>query len=81
MKKYTKPEIFFEDFSLSTSIAACANEAQFSGEFNPCKGYEFAPGVILFVNAETGCNVYNNTDQNDEYCYHVPNTSLNLFGS
>jgi len=86
MKKYTKPMIVFESFSLSNSIAACDNQVSYSESLGKnCKGYyddQFS--VVLFLHDYEGCEY---VDQDDDpkdvngLCYHVPTVSLNLFGS
>lgn len=85
-KPYEKPVILFENFALSTNIAAgCELLANFSQ--NSC-GYEVRGGRVVFIDATTGCTmgvpfdpsnqdfVYNNT-----ICYHVPAETNNLFNS
>lgn len=82
MKKYTKPQIMFEDFSLSTNIAACQNEASHADDLGAdCKAYwddEF--GAAIFSDPTMGCTFDKNA-VNDKLCYHSFDISLNLFGS
>ncbi len=56
-KTYSKPDIFFEDFSLSTSIAAgCEEEpSAYSDKISgPC-GVKWEAGVYLFSQNMNGC--------------------------
>lgn len=78
-KKYVRPEIVFEDFSLTAAIAAgCVNQSL--PTYNVC-GVKY-PGVseMLFTAAITGCG----TEVDDGFagiCYHVPVDSVKLFNS
>ena len=80
-KKYSAPDIAFESFALSASIASCDVPAVY-GE-GQC-GYKFAPGVIIFVEQEHGCGTPTE-DGSKEYngiCYDVPSENLDqLFTS
>ena len=87
MKKYTKPEIIFEDFSSSCSIASCKYEA--NDGYDKCGYYVENMEGYVFVSALTGCDEYiavnpwPNGDNDASYgkiCYHVPD-GLSLFGS
>lgn len=85
MKKYTKPMIVFESFSLSTNIAACGYQVSFEDEVvGGCQAYEydsdFGP-MVLFLDANVGCKD-TAPSANDGICYHVaPDAFQNLFGS
>lgn len=84
MKKvYTKPEIMFEDFTLSTSIASCGFEATHDTSLGKwgCKGYQLRSGDIVFMAEYNGCVTVEADGDYNGYCYHVPTISLNLFGS
>ena len=82
MKKvYSKPQIMFENFSLSTNIAAaCEVRANTQSNFDSC-GVDFS-GDIVFATSTSGCK-----DKIDDYgqynsiCYHVPSDSNNIFNS
>ena len=87
MKKYIKPMIAFENFSLSTNIAAgCANKADSFPDFYQCgirwldaeSGYH-----VLFTPSWGGCQTFPNRDDGEYngYCYHVPTESTALFNS
>lgn len=78
-KSYSAPDIVFESFSLSSSIAACEVETNFN-EGN-C-GYELYPGFIIFMLGVDGC--YMQIESNiyaDKICYDNPSGFMNLFSS
>ena len=82
-KAYEKPEIVFENFSLSTNIAAgCEVKTNLPG--NKTCGLDFS-GVIIFLDGMTGCTeTVTNTGGDGSYngiCYHVPSGKNNLFNS
>ena len=80
-KAYKKPEIVFENFSLSTSIAAgCENPTNLPSK-NQC-GLDFS-GLMVFMNGMTGCEDIQiaEGDDFDGICYHVPTEQNNLFTS
>lgn len=76
-KQYVKPELYFENFELSTSIAACENNPGTHAQ-NVC-GITI-PGVEGKVFSEdiTGCE-RTGTDGPNSICYH--NTNGGLFAS
>ena len=82
MKKvYSKPEIMFEDFTLSTSVASCEVPAE--SMMYEC-AVEFIPGVMyLFDGQVSGCTtpVEDGSEEDNGICYHVPTPSNNVFGS
>jgi len=81
-KAYSKPEIVFESFSLSVSIATCDNEAVHDGPKWTCKGYEDDQfGVILFLDLGSGCQTAVAEGEWNGLCYHTTTINLNLFGS
>lgn len=77
-KTYSKPEIVFEDFSLSTSITAGCEFKNGLHAQGDC-GYETRDGTV-FVTDVSGCK-YTQPDTNDTLCYHVPNEWHNIFNS
>lgn len=78
-KKYNKPEIFFEDFSLSTNITAgCELIPNFNeGECGIKWGKKH-----IFITGITGCTttIENGDPKYDGACYHNP-TDPNVFNS
>lgn len=85
MKKiYSKPDIIFEAFSLSTSIASGCDSIVGSPSKDAC-GITSADGTILFSTSVSACNfkwdeLYGVDDYNG-FCYHNPTDSNNLFNS
>ena len=83
-KTYTKPEIMFEDFTLTTSIASNCEIKTHTPSVNTC-GVN-ASGINVFITNMTGCGdfpVPDNGGGDGEYgniCYHVP-YGENLFNS
>ncbi len=78
MRKYTKPEIFFEDFTLSTNIAACAVSTNFSKD--DCSYFDSSLGY-LFLSGIPSCIEHVEDDGTSGFCYHVPTDSQSLFSS
>jgi len=84
-KTYSKPEILFEDFSASTSIAV--NCEGIVG--NPSKGtcaVLGTGGIAMFDGSIRACDytpegMGGAADQWDGFCYHVPTEYNNLFNS
>ncbi len=76
-KQYVKPELYFEDFELSTSIAACENNPGTHAK-DVC-GITI-PGVegTVFSESITGCTT-TGVDGDNSICYH--NTNGGLFAS
>lgn len=80
-RTYSKPDILFEDFSLSTSIAAGC-ETIIDGQSQYTCGLVWGRKTV-FVQAATGCTT-KIIDGDPEYnglCYHVPIETNNLFNS
>ncbi len=72
-KSYVKPELYFENFQLSTSIAAgCAKPLN-----HTIAGCQPIPGMNLFL-LEHNCITVPD-DSGD--CYHVPTDSIRVFTS
>ena len=82
-KTYTKPEISFESFLMSTNIAGSCEEDTNLQSNNIC-GMDFS-GLKVFLDGVSGClNIkVENKGGDGEYnkiCYHVP-FGQNLFNS
>ena len=78
-KTYSKPEILFESFSISTSIAAgCELDTPLPSYEENC-GYPIK-GAVLFVTGAQCTNVPQDGKYNG-FCYHVPVETSNLFNS
>lgn len=82
MKKvYSKPEIMFEDFSLSTNIAGdCEEKTKLLSRNEYGCGYPLRNGKVVFTD-EYGCTTTPDDGPNNNLCYHVPEGSYNLFNS
>ena len=78
-KTYTKPEIFFEDFSLSSSIAAgCELDTPLPSYEQNC-GYPIKGGVVFLQG--TQCTTYPQDGTYNGFCYHVSADDSNIFNS
>ena len=92
-KTYTKPEISFESFLVSTNIAAgCEAQPNNQSNFDSC-GIVFAPYVV-FGSDLGGCTTPSGNLSpfpvapqsgtlvgKDMVCYHVPVDTNNIFNS
>ena len=83
-KRYAKPEIMFEDFTLSTNIAGdCDTKTDTFG--NSDCWLDFS-GLKVFLEGMNGCSDikvtnYGGDGEFNGICYHVPLESNNLFNS
>lgn len=79
MKKiYSKPDVIFESFTMSTSISSCDVKAGFySGE---C-GVQMTPTMFIFTIEASGCNMKDKDGEYNGLCYHVPIDGNQVFGS
>lgn len=78
-KSYSKPDILFESFSLSSSVAAgCAVDTPLP-QSDKC-GLPYFNWVI-FMNELQGCTKIVSTGLMDGVCYHPPTEQTNLFTS
>ena len=81
-KEYCKPDVFFEDFTMSTNIAAGCEEKPF-GNTDMC-GVKWSKGQILFSDIPgTICTkkVIDGSSEANGLCYHNPYDSYNVFYS
>lgn len=83
MKKYVKPELFFEEFELTQHIADCAWELTSSNK-DSCAAQadpKYLPGFPnLFMDNANGCTFIPGTNYQD-YCYHDGAQGVNVFAS
>lgn len=74
-KNYSKPEIVFESFKVTTSIASsCANKI--NADIDSCEvsyGWD-----VVFSEKNTDCTLISNDSIE---CYHVSSDTPNVFGS
>ena len=72
-KTYSKPQIVFESFRMSSNIAnTCGNPMGNSSDENTCEVIE--QGYTIFTASNTDCVGNHN-------CYHVPQNDPTIFGS
>ncbi len=86
MKKvYTAPDVFYEDFSITTNIASACEVETNSAKW-VC-GYEYDPTLTIFTSSIANCTedggvVGEGSDASwNGLCYHVPFDDYNLFNS
>ena len=85
MKKYVKPELFFEQFELSQHIADCAWELLTSTK-DTCSASPdleqlgWLAGNNLFMNEQNGCSLIPGKNYGD-YCYQDGAGGFNVFAS
>ena len=76
-KAYIKPEIMFEDFTLTTNIAAGCEVKTNTPTQGVC-GIEYG-NFVVFTEKMTGCTLKQDSIENT--CYDVPTPDNNLFNS
>ena len=82
MKKYVKPELFYEQFELSKHIADCAWELALGDEKVCCATPDSAKIPVsenLFMSENNGCIVM--SDEYQYYCYQGGAEGANVFKS
>ena len=83
-KTYTKPEIFFESFSLSTNIASNCEHPFTLASKGVCgiPDENDLPMDIFDPSLGGSCQVQGGSGaMYDGFCYHVPTENDNLFNS
>lgn len=81
MKKiYSKPEIMFESFAMSTSIAAGCEKKVNTYAADQC-GIPWEGSPNIFLADIAGCKVQYGADGEGGICYHNPSDDNNLFNS
>ena len=79
MKKYEKPQIVFEDFSLSNNIAAnCEVKTPLQSLEAGC-GFPVRGGSVFL--SGTLCTHVTQDETYNGFCYHNPSDVYNLFNS
>lgn len=82
-KRYSKPEIQFENFCLTTNIAAGCNEIA-NAMPGQC-GVEFIEGgaMNIFLESVTGCTIKieDGSGEFNEICYYNPTPGNGVFTS
>lgn len=81
-KAYVKPQVYFEDFQLSASIATgCEHTTNHT--LNVCS-YETSVGPetkYVFVDGVSACTTVPEDGMWAGFCYHNPSENNNLFTS
>lgn len=77
-KEYKKPELLFDSFELSMSIATGCVGTPVGPTQNTC-GIDYG-AEVLFLNGMTVCTT-KIEDGNGGYCYHAPSPGNSLFNS
>ena len=82
-KKYTKPEIMFEDFSLNNAITAGCEKIATAVENACAYVVETDYGTYkVFTDSLVGiCDTYKQDGAYQGICYHVPSSANNVFTS
>ena len=81
MKKYVKPELFFESYELSQNIAACGWDMKNQNQPGDCKALGDAeygnPDILVFTEAAKCDNIL------ERYCYEnsAANETIKIFMS
>ena len=79
---YLKPDIIFESFSLSESLATNCEVIVDGPSSGKCGyAYEGGNGATVFIDSTTGCTVPTPDQVENGFCYHVPIESNSLFNS
>ncbi len=80
-RAYSRPDIIFEDFSLSTAISAGCGEKTNMPSQNSC-GMDFGPAGMVFTQQVSGCTIKVEDDGVfNGLCYHVFCDESRLFTS
>ena len=82
-KKYVKPQIIIENFSLSTTIAGDCEIRTNTPHSETCAlnwEDEFLGEIVVFTNLVQACGTKEDDGEYNGICYHVPYGD-NLFNS
>lgn len=80
-KKYTKPQIIIENFTMSTNIAGDCNFIIDNQSYKTC-AYIDRRGDSVFTSDLAGvCTRVETDGLSDTLCYHVPSENYDLFNS
>ena len=79
-KTYTKPEISFESFLMSTNIAGNCDTIVDNSTKGIC-AYITRTNLHVFTSKISGCTTREDDDDYNGICYHVPLDDKNLFNS
>lgn len=83
MKTYVKPDLYYEDFELSTHVATCDWDVTTSKNIYECAATadedSGMPGMTLFYSSNELC-MYNEENYS-EYCWTNGSSSMTVFNS
>lgn len=79
-KTYSKPEIVFENFAVSTNIAGSCNFLVNNSVKYVCAYHDVRNDKYVFTSEISAC-VTKNEDGSNGICYHVPVETSDLFNS
>lgn len=83
-REYRKPEIMFEDFTLSTNIAGDCEKKTNTPSKMQCAYTvtdEFGDVSNLFLSGIAACDTPQASGQYDGFCYDIPIEAYTLFNS
>jgi len=82
MKKYVRPELFYESFELSHNVANCGYTGRTQYSLNSPQNcyFEYEQGRKLFFDASI-CTVDANSVGAELYCYQTGSDGFTVFGS
>ena len=82
MKKvYSKPEIMFDSFSMTTNIASGCDIISKLPQEGTCGYQPPRDSNVYFVSSLTGCTHVPDDGPYNYICYHIPNDDTALFSS
>ena len=67
----------FDSFEMAENIAACASDAN---QVRGTCGVDIG-GLIVFMDASSGCDFLADYDGDFGFCYYVPTADSTVFGS
>ncbi len=81
MKKYIKPELFYERYEVSQHLADCAWEYQLASDPHKCKATA-DPGKLpglpaIFLDEGVGCE-FTDAQEYENYCYQNSAAGIKL---
>ena len=82
MKTYVKPDLYYENFELSQSVASCSvtdSSESKSTNFHSGNVCTYDYGIALFTDSNTSCDA--KISEFEEYCYQTGSDGYNFFAS
>lgn len=80
-KKYTKPQIIIENFTMSTNIAGDCTFIIDNQSYQTCAYIDRSGNFIFTSDLDGVCTRVESDGCNDTVCYHVPLETNDLFNS